>query len=232
MGTSQEVVRILGMPPGFVVGRAQPCQGWGREFEPPFPLQIQNPLHESAGGFSFYAVQSATPPLRAHPCARPADSLRSRWNVPDIPVPLQIRKSRFRNEPAFFMGFWEAQLPPKVVSWGASPIELVARISSSHSNGYVIPAQAGIHICIGFGSLDSRLVVVRLSGMTLGLKVITSQNHRHPRAGGDPCFYWILSCGFPTRRCTTLGNDVVATRRIFPKSPSSPRRRGSMFVLD
>ncbi len=22
-------------------GRAQPCQGWGREFEPPFSLQIQ-----------------------------------------------------------------------------------------------------------------------------------------------------------------------------------------------
>ena len=24
------------------VGRAQPCQGWGREFEPRFPLQISS----------------------------------------------------------------------------------------------------------------------------------------------------------------------------------------------
>ena len=24
------------------VGRAQPCQGWGREFEPRFPLQISH----------------------------------------------------------------------------------------------------------------------------------------------------------------------------------------------
>ena len=27
------------------VGRAQPCQGWGREFEPRLPLQIQNQGH-------------------------------------------------------------------------------------------------------------------------------------------------------------------------------------------
>ena len=33
------------------VGRAQPCQGWGREFEPRFPLQIHNPSLNNEGFF-------------------------------------------------------------------------------------------------------------------------------------------------------------------------------------
>ncbi len=33
------------------VGRAQPCQGWGREFESRFPLQIQKALIERLGLF-------------------------------------------------------------------------------------------------------------------------------------------------------------------------------------
>ena len=33
------------------VGRARPCQGRGREFEPRFPLQILNPLLKSSGFF-------------------------------------------------------------------------------------------------------------------------------------------------------------------------------------
>ena len=37
------------------VGRAQPCQGWGREFEPRFPLQKAS---EKSGAFFFlYPVQ-------------------------------------------------------------------------------------------------------------------------------------------------------------------------------
>ena len=34
------------------VGRAQPCQGWGREFESRFPLQIRN-LGSMPGFFRF-----------------------------------------------------------------------------------------------------------------------------------------------------------------------------------
>jgi len=49
--------------------------------------------------------------------ADPADSLRSHKNVPDVFVPLQILKSRFRNESAFLL-----LATQRVVSWSASPV--------------------------------------------------------------------------------------------------------------
>ncbi|OTG71187.1 hypothetical protein B9T38_10335 [Acinetobacter sp. ANC 4218] len=37
----------------FYVGDS--CQGWGREFESPFPLQIQKSPHRKMGAFLFYS---------------------------------------------------------------------------------------------------------------------------------------------------------------------------------
>ena len=36
------------------VGRAQPCQGWGREFESRFPLLIEGSLAICSLGLPFY----------------------------------------------------------------------------------------------------------------------------------------------------------------------------------
>ena len=42
------------------VGRAQPCQGWGRGFEPRCPLQVQQPDYHGSRAFS-YPLQRLEP---------------------------------------------------------------------------------------------------------------------------------------------------------------------------
>ena len=53
------------------VGRAQPCQGWGREFESRFPLQFER---GSPCGLPFFVLFS----LRFHPLNPRAESLLQR----------------------------------------------------------------------------------------------------------------------------------------------------------
>ncbi len=50
------------------VGRAQPCQGWGREFESRFPLQVKKAVINDDGFFLLFeaAFHCAVPGFNAH----------------------------------------------------------------------------------------------------------------------------------------------------------------------
>ena len=77
------------------VGRAQPCQGWGREFESRFPLQEsksfkdkikQNPLKHRFRGF-FICCQSVSLRLRGAPTR----------HSPNLEVSLRISTVKIRD---------------------------------------------------------------------------------------------------------------------------------------
>ena len=82
------------------VGRAQPCQGWGREFESRFPLRLKSELcqRKDVAPISFYNAQESHSRITAHGLYKPSESnlrLSSRtyrrktyWETPNIPISL------------------------------------------------------------------------------------------------------------------------------------------------
>jgi hypothetical protein len=76
------------------VGRAQPCQGWGREFESRFPLQIFFSVSFSKN----CSIRGNSSVGRAQPCQGWGREFESRF-------PLQIQKSPHRKMGAFLLDF-------------------------------------------------------------------------------------------------------------------------------
>ena len=90
-GAKRRRVRLNGVPPGprivprrgnSSVGRAQPCQGWGREFESRFPLQFVSPVRSLRPGDLFRGLSGRVVMQRP---AKPCTPVRFRPQPPNAP---------------------------------------------------------------------------------------------------------------------------------------------------
>ncbi len=101
------------------VGRAQPCQGWGRRFEPGFPLQI---LSRCLGGKSMPASISGRFTFSWIGLTKRCYGAVAEWWCSG----LQIRQRRFDSDPRLHT--WSQALPACRVS-SSSKTTLYARVA-------------------------------------------------------------------------------------------------------